>query len=141
MKPNRQIAKQQGFTLIELLVVLAILAMLAGLVGPAVMDKFGNAQRKTAEIQIKDLESGLEIYKLEVGRYPNNEQGLQALMVKPANASGWNGPYLKGKNLPKDPWDQDYVYRFPGSNGGLDITSYGADGQPGGEGDNADITN
>ncbi|MBB6521005.1 type II secretion system major pseudopilin GspG [Pseudoteredinibacter isoporae] len=137
MKSN----KAQGMTLIELLVVLAILAMIAGLVGPTILEKLDGAKHKTAGIQIKDLESGLEIYKLEVGRFPSTEEGLQALMNKPGDAKGWNGPYLKGKDVPQDPWSRDFIYKYPGANGGMEIISYGADGQPGGEGDNADISN
>ncbi|GAA6150602.1 type II secretion system major pseudopilin GspG [Pseudoteredinibacter isoporae] len=137
MKSN----KAQGMTLIELLVVLAILAMIAGLVGPAILDQLDGAKHKTAGIQIKDLESGLEIYKLEVGRFPSSEEGLQALVSKPSNAKGWNGPYLKGKEVPQDPWGRDFVYKYPGANGGMEIISYGEDGQPGGEGDSSDISN
>jgi general secretion pathway protein G len=86
-----------------MLVVIAIIALLAGLVGPAVMDRLGGAKTKTAGIQIADLDKALEIFKLDVGRYPTNAEGLQALVAKPASANGWNGPYLKG-GLPADPW-------------------------------------
>ncbi len=141
VKKNMKSKKSQGMTLIELLVVLAILAMIAGLVGPAILDQLGGAKHKTAGIQIKDLESSLEIYKLEVGRFPSTEEGLQALVSKPGDAKGWNGPYLKGKEIPQDPWNRDYIYKYPGANGGMEIISYGEDGQPGGENENADISN
>lgn len=129
-----------GFTLIELLVVLAILTMLAGLVGPRVLGLLGGAKSKTAGVQIADIEKALEIYKLDVGRFPTTEEGLDALAKKPGSANGWSGPYLKG-GLPSDPWGNPYRYASPGANGGIDIISLGADGSPGGEGENADIHN
>lgn len=130
----------QGFTLIELLVVLAILTMLAGLVGPRVLGLLGGAKSKTAAVQIADIEKALELYKLDVGRFPSTEEGLAALDKKPASANGWAGPYLKG-GLPSDPWGNPYRYTGPGPQGGVDIVSLGADGAPGGEGENADIRN
>ena len=130
-----------GFTLVELLVVLAILALLAGLVGPRVLNQLGGAKSKSAAVQIRDLESALEMYKLDVGRFPNNEDGLQALVSQPSTATGWNGPYLRKSDVPADPWGQPYQYRFPGERGEYDIISMGADGTPGGEGENADVTN
>jgi general secretion pathway protein G len=129
-----------GFTLIELLVVLAILTMLAGLVGPRVLGLLGGAKSKTAAVQIADIEKALEIYKLDVGRFPSTEEGLDALVKKPGSANGWSGPYLKG-GVPTDPWGNAYRYASPGANGGIDIISLGADGAPGGEGENADIRN
>lgn len=130
----------RGFTLIELLVVLAILTLLAGLVGPRVLNQLGGAKSKTAGVQIADLDKSLEIFKLDVGRYPSTEEGLEALVKRPGNVSGWAGPYLKG-GVPADPWGHPYRYANPGSNGGLEIMSLGADGAPGGEGENADVRN
>ena len=133
---RRQLARAaRGFTLIEMLVVIAIIALLAGLVGPAVMDRLGGAKSKTA-----DLDKALELFKLDVGRYPSNAEGLQALVTRPSSANGWNGPYLKG-GLPADPWGNAYRYANPGPNGGLEILSLGADNAPGGEGENADVRN
>ena len=129
-----------GFTLVELLVVLAILGMLAALVGPQVLNQLGGAKSKTAVIQINDLEQALEIYKLDVGRFPSSSQGLEALVNEPSGARGWNGPYLKKGELPLDPWGNPYQYRYPGQGGGPDIISLGADGRPGGTSEDADVT-
>ena len=133
-------AAQSGFTLMELLVVLAILGLLMSLVGPQVLNQLGGAKSKTAGIQIKDLEQALEMYKLDVGRFPSTAQGLGALVAKPADASGWNGPYLKS-DVPLDPWKREYHYKYPGEKGELDIFSYGANGAPGGDGEDADVGN
>jgi general secretion pathway protein G len=132
-------SRVRGFTLVELLVVLAILGLLAGLVGPQVMKFLGSSKTKTAALQIEDLSATLDLYRLEIGRYPSSQEGLEALVSKPADAPNWNGPYLKKAAVPKDPWGFDYQYRFPGEHGGFDIWSLGADGQEGGEGEAADI--
>jgi general secretion pathway protein G len=124
--------------LIELLVVLAILTLLAGLVGPRVLNQLGGAKSKTAGVQIADLEKSLDLFKLDVGRYPTTEEGLDALVTKPASVSGWNGPYLKG-GVPTDPWGKPYKYAVAG--GAVEILSLGADGATGGEGENADVRN
>ncbi len=138
---NRQLDKKSsGFTLVELLVVLAILGLLMGLVGPTLLKQLGGAKSKTALIHIRDLEQTLEMYKLDVGRYPSTAQGLGALVNRPSDAAGWNGPYLKG-NVPQDPWNRDYVYRYPGERGEIDIYTLGANGSPGGEGEDSDIGN
>ena len=131
---------QTGFTLMELLVVLAILGLLMSLVGPRVLNQLGGAKTKTALIQIKDLEQSLEMYKLDVGRFPSTGEGLQALVTKPSNASGWNGPYLKS-DVPLDPWKREYQYKYPGERGELDIFTYGQHGTPGGEGEDSDVGN
>lgn len=130
----------RGFTLIELLVVLAILTLLAGLVGPRVLNQLGGAKSKTTAVQIADLDKSLELFKLDVGRYPASEEGLEALVKRPGNVNGWTGPYLKG-GVPTDPWGRAYRYANPGPNGGIEILSLGADGAPGGDGENADIRN
>ena len=139
-KRRRSRMSSGGFTLIELLVVLAILTMLAGLVGPRVLGMLGGAKSKTAAVQISEIEKALEVYKLDVGRFPTSEEGLDALVKKPGSANGWNGPYVKG-GVPTDPWGHPYRYANPGANGGVDIVSLGADGAPGGDGENADIQN
>lgn len=131
--------KQRGMTLVELLVVLVILGLLAGLVGPQVLNQLGGAKTKTANVQIKDLEQGAELFKLDVGRFPTNQEGLDALVTKPATAPGWNGPYLKEHRVPLDPWGHPYHYKFPDAHGGLEIYSLGADNAEGGNGEDADV--
>ena len=129
-----------GFTLIELLVVLAILTLLAGLVGPRVLGLLGGAKSKAAAVQIADLDKSLELFKLDVGRYPTTKEGLDAMVTKPAAVSGWNGPYLKGA-VPLDPWGKPYTFISPAAGGDIEIISLGADGVAGGDGENADIRN
>ena len=128
-----------GFTLVELLVVLAILGMLAALVGPQVLNQLGGAKSKSATIQIRDFEQALELYKLDVGRFPRSGEGLEALVRQPSGAKGWNGPYLKKDELPMDPWGNPYEYRVSGSR--IEIISYGADGRAGGSDEDADVSN
>lgn len=137
---NRR-AKVAGFTLVELLVVLAILTLLVGLVGPRMLNQLGGAKSKTAGVQISDLEKSLELFKLSVGRFPTDEEGLEALVKKPASANGWDGPYLKGGTVPLDPWNNPYKYKRVANGAEVEILSLGADGAPGGEGENADIRN
>jgi general secretion pathway protein G len=136
---DRKRRKSSGFTLVELLVVLAILGMLAALVGPQVLNQLGGAKSKSAAIQIRDFEQALELYKLDVGRFPGSNEGLNALVRQPSSAKGWNGPYLKKDDVPMDPWGNPYQYRVSGST--IDISSYGADGRQGGSGEDADVSN
>jgi general secretion pathway protein G len=130
---------RRGFTLVELLVVLAILGLLAGLVGPQVMKFLGSSKTKTTKLQIEQLAATLDMYRLEVGRYPTQSEGLQALVEQPGNVQTWNGPYLRTGQVPKDPWGFEYNYRFPGQQGAFDIWSLGADNREGGDGENADV--
>ncbi|SDU36085.1 type II secretion system major pseudopilin GspG [Halopseudomonas salegens] len=131
--------RQRGFTLIELLVVLVILGLLMSIVGPRVMKYVSSSRGDTARIQVEELASALDMYYLEVGRYPSQEQGLEALIEAPPGVESWAGPYLRKSTIPDDPWGNAYNYRFPGQHGPFDLYSLGADGQPGGEGENADI--
>ena len=130
---------QRGFTLLELLVVLVILGMLAALAGPRVMKYVSSAKTDTAQLQVEEFGAALDMYKLEVGRHPNTQEGLQALVEAPGGATNWNGPYLKKKTVPKDPWGADYIYASPGQHGAFDLSSLGADGREGGEGEDRDV--
>jgi len=130
--------KQQGFTLIELLIVMVILGILAALVGPSMFGKVGKSSQKAAKAQIALFETAMDIYRLDVGKYPTTDQGLEALRVKPDGVEKWDGPYLP-KDVPMDPWGNRYVYESPGEHGDYDIISLGADGGPGGEGEDTDI--
>ena len=135
----------KGFTLIELMVVIVILGILAGLIIPRIMGRPEEARRMKARIQIESVETALKLYKLDNGAYPSTEQGLQALVEAPTVGRlprKWReGGYLERRKIPKDPWNNDYVYNSPGSNGDFDITSYGNDGEQGGEGEDEDINN
>jgi general secretion pathway protein G len=129
----------RGFTLIELLVVLVILGLLAGLVGPRVLKHLGTAKTDTAMLQIEELGAGLDLFHLEVGRYPTTEEGLAALSDAPPGINGWNGPYLRKKSIPLDPWGHEYLYRAPGENGDYDLYSLGRDAADGGDGEDQDV--
>jgi len=130
--------RDPGFSLIELLVVMGILAMLAGLVAPKVVGYLDRAKVQTAASQIEGLRSSLDLYLLDVGKYPSPESGLEALVTNEAGNAAWNGPYLRDVTVPVDPWGNAYVYALA-ADGRPSITSLGADAQPGGEGDAADI--
>ena len=129
-----------GFTLLELLVVLVIVGMLVGYVGPRYFAQLGKSEAKIARAQLDGLAKGLDHYRLDTGHYPSSEQGLTALVSQPANEPKWQGPYLD-KTLPLDPWGNAYQYRNPGQHREYDLWSNGKDGQPGGTGEAADITN
>jgi general secretion pathway protein G len=129
----------KGFTLIELLVVMIIIGLLAALVGPRFIRQEEKAKVKAANAQIELLSTALDTFRLDVGRYPTSQEGLEALRTQPGGVERWDGPYLK-KEVPADPWGKPYVYKSPGDHGPFDILSYGADGTAGGDGDNRDIT-
>ena len=130
--------KNSGFTLLELLVVIVIVGLLAGYVAPRYFSQVGKSEVQVARAQVESLEKALDQFRLDMRRYPTAEEGLEALVSKPANSTGWSGPYLK-KAVPADPWGHAYVYRTPGGKGEFDLFSYGRDGKPGGSGEDADI--
>lgn len=127
-----------GFTLLELLVVMVIIGLLAGIVAPQYFAQIGKSNAKVARAQIESFGQALDQYRLDVGQYPTSEQGLGALRAAPQQVARWQGPYLK-RDIPDDPWGRPYVYKRPGQHGDYDLVSLGADGQPGGEGEAADV--
>jgi general secretion pathway protein G len=131
--------RDKGFTLVELLVVMVIIGLLAALVAPRFVRQEEKAKIKAARAQVELLGTALDTFRLDVGRYPTTQEGLEALRNHPSAVERWDGPYLK-KEVPTDPWGKPYVYRSPGEHGPYDLLSYGADGGPGGDGDNRDIT-
>ncbi|MCZ6526461.1 MAG: type II secretion system major pseudopilin GspG [Gammaproteobacteria bacterium] len=136
MKRN---TNHKGFTLIELLVVLSIIGLLGAVVGPQVMKHLGGAKTKSSKLQVEDFGAALDMFYMDNGRYPNSQEGLNALVQAPTGIENWNGPYMKKKKIPKDPWKREYHYESPGQNGPYDLYSYGADNAQGGEKENADI--
>jgi general secretion pathway protein G len=131
---------EQGFTLVEMLVVIAIIGLIMGLIGPRVLNYLSESKVKAAKIQMQSFSSALDLFNLDAGRYPSTAEGLTALVRRTPGVAAWNGPYLKGGNVPNDPWNNPYIYRAPGEHGAYDIVSLGSDGQEGGSGIAADIS-
>ncbi|OAJ53468.1 type II secretion system protein GspG [Paraburkholderia ginsengiterrae] len=137
--PETNRRRSRGFTLLELLVVMVIIGLLAGLVAPRYFEQVGKSNTKIARAQIVSLGQALDQYRLDVGNYPSTEEGLQALITKPQDATRWSGPYL-AKAVPADPWDRPYQYRSPGEHGDYDLFSLGKDGRGGGTGENTTVS-
>ena len=133
--------RQAGFTLIEMMVVMVIIGLLMALVGPRFIRQEEKAKARTCRAQIELLGTALDTFRLDIGRYPTSQEGLAALQQRPFGLDRWDGPYLKKSTVPKDPWERPYYYRSPGEGGRpYDLLSYGADGAPGGDSDNRDVT-
>ena len=130
---------EEGFTLVEMLVVITIIGMIMALVGPRVLNYIGDSRVKSAKIQIQSFTSALDLFYLDAGRFPTSSEGLGALAHPVSGVASWNGPYLKGGNVPNDPWGNPYVYKQPAERGPYEIRSLGADGQEGGTGTAADL--
>ena len=139
-RPLSAAAATAGFTLLELLVVLVILGMLAAFAVPQVMNYLGGARSDAANIQVSNLSTALDLYRLDVGRYPQGGDGLASLVTRPSAAERWNGPYVKRAESLIDPWGEPYVYRAPGRHGAYDLFSLGADKAEGGDGEDRDLT-
>jgi general secretion pathway protein G len=142
LRDRKDLSRQgeQGFTLVEMLVVIAIIGLIMGLIGPRVLNYLSESKVKAAKIQMQSFASALDLFNLDAGRYPSTSEGLDALVHRTPGVAAWNGPYLKGGNVPMDPWNHAYIYRAPGEHGAFDIISLGADGQEGGSGVAADIS-
>ncbi len=136
--PGRR--REAGFTLLELLVVLVILGLLAAIAAPRVLNYLGGAKTDTARIQIDQLSTTLDLYRLDTGGYPPEDVGLLALVEPPSDANGWNGPYVRKAEQIQDRWGRPFVYRYPGERGDFDLYTLGADNAEGGEGENQDVT-
>lgn len=131
-----------GFTLLEVLVVLVILGLLAAVVaGPQIFKYLGTAKSEAAKVQLQQISSALDLYRLEVGRYPTDEEGLTALVQAPSGVPKWSGPYLKKKEAIVDPWGRQFLYKMPGQHSDYDLYTLGADNAQGGTGEDQDITN
>ncbi|WP_217433673.1 type II secretion system major pseudopilin GspG [Caulobacter sp. S45] len=144
MNPRKMQAlrRDDGFTLLELLVVLAILGLLAAIVAPQVLKYLGSSRTQTAKVQIENISAALDHFDLDTGRYPTQDEGLDALVHMPPNVANWNGPYLQKASALNDPWSRKYVYRVPGRHDDdFDVFSYGSDGVEGGTGDARDVGN
>ena len=133
--------RDAGFTLVELLVVLGIIALLMTLVAPQVIRYLSDARSETAAMQLKNIESAIELYYLDTGQYPSNEAGPRSLVEQPSGMAEWRGPYLKKDSGLLDPWGREFVYRSPGEHGTYDLYSLGRDGALGGDGENKDVVN
>jgi general secretion pathway protein G len=139
---GRMRTREQGFTLLEVLVVLVILGLLAAVVaGPQIFKYLGTAKSEAAKVQVQQISSALDLYRLEIGRYPTQEENLNALIDAPGGVSKWNGPYLKKKESILDPWGRQFHYKVPGEHGDYDLYTLGSDNKEGGNGEDQDITN
>jgi general secretion pathway protein G len=132
--------KQTGLTLLEVMVVLAIIALVAGLATPKLMESFGRAKSRTASLQMENLKGAVQLFYIDVGRYPTEAEGLDALLTVPSGLDGWRGPYLDGATAINDPWERRYVYSAPGAVQPFELLSYGRDGKAGGSNEDSDIS-
>ena len=136
---RRRSSNDGGFTLLEMLVVLAIMGLLAAIIAPQVLKYLGSSRTQTAKVQIQNVDAALQLYRLDVGRFPTQEEGLGSLVAAPPTAPGWNGPYLQKTAALTDPWGAPYLYRIPGKHGEADVYSLGSDKAEGGTGEAADV--
>ncbi|MCH4152337.1 MAG: type II secretion system major pseudopilin GspG [Sphingobium sp.] len=140
-KINNGKIEQNGFTLLELLVVLSILGLLAAVVGPQVIKYLGSSRSETAHVQVKNIAASLQLFRLDAGRYPTAQEGLEALVKQPATVPNWNGPYLPDATAITDPWSRPYRFAAPGKHGEVDVYTLGSDNASGGTGEARDVGN
>lgn len=138
-KPRNQRTRERGFTLLELLVVLAILGLLAAIVGPQVIKYLGSSKTQSAQVQAKNIVASLNLFRLDAGRFPTEQEGLTSLVKAPQSVPNWNGPYLPDEAAITDPWGKPYLMKAPGEHGEVDVFSYGSDGVAGGTGEAKDV--
>lgn len=141
MTTQSRTPRRNGFTLLELLVVLAILGLLYAIVGPQVIKYLGSSKSETAQVQVKNVDAALKLLRLDAGRYPSNEEGLNALVTQPSTMTDWRGPYLPNASALNDPWGHPYHYANPGKHGEIDVFSLGSDNAEGGSGEAKDVGN
>jgi general secretion pathway protein G len=140
-RPLRRRRNDGGFTLLEMLVVLAIMGLLAAIIAPQVLKYLGSSRSQTAKVQVQNIDAALQLYRLDVGRFPTQDEGLNALVTTPSSAPGWNGPYLQKSAALTDPWGAPYLYHSPGKHGEIDVYSLGSDKAEGGSGEATDVGN
>jgi general secretion pathway protein G len=140
MVVRRARRRERGMTILEIMVVLAIIALVVGLGAPRVMDSFQRAKGQTARVALADLQSAVQLYYIDTGRYPTEAEGLDALLTPPPGVTGWQGPYLENEEKLLDPWQRRVIYRAPGQTGPFELISLGRDGQPGGSREDSDIS-
>jgi general secretion pathway protein G len=141
LETSRRRDRDGGFTLLEMLVVLAIMGLLAAIIAPQVLKYLGSSRSQTAKVQIQNVDAAMQLFRLDVGRFPSQEEGLEALVAPPPTAPGWNGPYLQKSAALVDPWGSPYLYRIPGKHGEADVYTLGSDKAEGGTGEAADVGN
>lgn len=144
MKPSLRKTKNRnaraGLSLLEIMVVLAIIALVVGLAAPRLISSFGRAKGQAAQIQLANIKSALQLFYIDVGRYPTEAENLDALVSAPAGSTGWQGPYLDKQDGVLDPWGRRFIYHFPGNTGAFDLMTYGRDGKAGGNSEDSDIS-
>jgi len=139
LQEKRRREREAGITLLEIMIVLAIMALVVGLAAPRIIENFGRAKARTAELQMQQIQGSVQLFYIDVGRYPTEAEGLQSLVQPPSGVPDWDGPYLNGDEDTLDPWGRPYFYRYPAEDGSFDIETLGRDGQPGGSAEDSDI--
>ncbi|SMR83571.1 general secretion pathway protein G [Aliiroseovarius halocynthiae] len=140
LRNTRKMSRKSGMTILEVLIVLTVIALIAAVAGPRLVGYLGRAKTETAALQIKQISNALQLFYIDMGRYPSDAEGLAVLVTRPAGETAWTGPYMETAEALLDPWGRDYIYAEPGADGVLSVTSLGRDGAPGGTGEDADLS-